>query len=261
MTPSTAAAAPIDRRRHLTYGPLPDQVGELTLARAPTAPLLVLLHGGFWRMPYDRHELEPVARDLHALGYSTWNVEYRRAGSAGAGWRATADDVLAAVTHVPSLPAADPRAIALIGFSAGGHLALWAGSELARLASPTRPPLHAVIGLAPIADLVAAAEMGLGDHAVPGFLGGGPREVPERYATASPRARLPLGVRQVIIHGSEDAAVPASHSRGYVEAARRSGDDVELLEVPGGTHPDHLDPSSEAHHRLRGWLTRHLPPR
>ena len=243
------------------YGPHADQVGELSLARDPGAPLLILLHGGFWRMPYDRSELEGVAADLRALGYSTWNVGYRRVGTPGGGWPGTAQDVLDAVAHVPFLPAANPRALALIGFSAGGHLALWAASELARQGRHTHPPLRAAIALAPIADLVAGAEMGLGDRAVVTFLGGGPREVPERYAAASPRARLPLGVRQVVIHGSEDAAVPVGHSRGYAETARRSGDEAELIEVKGGTHLDHLDPASEAHQRLRGWLTRHLPPR
>ena len=37
--------------RTLSYGTHADQVGDLYTAKDPGARVLMLLHGGFWRMP------------------------------------------------------------------------------------------------------------------------------------------------------------------------------------------------------------------
>jgi dipeptidyl aminopeptidase/acylaminoacyl peptidase len=77
------------------------------------------------------------------------------------------------------------------------------------------------------------------------LLGGGADEQPDRYAQASPAARLPLGIPQVLVHGGEDAIVPPAQSRDYAEAARAAGDEVELVELPGADHFDVIDPGHE----------------
>jgi pimeloyl-ACP methyl ester carboxylesterase len=69
--------------------------------------------------------------------------------------------------------------------------------------------------------------------------------VPDRYTEASPAARLPLGVPQLLVHGRRDDTVPAEMSRVYAERARRSGDEVELVETDEG-HFECLDPASES---------------
>ena len=46
----------------LRYGTHPDQVVDLTFPGATARPpLVVLLHGGFWRAAYDRTHLRVVA--------------------------------------------------------------------------------------------------------------------------------------------------------------------------------------------------------
>src|SRR2546422_749172 len=85
----------------------------------------------------------------------------------------------------------------------------------------------------PRSDLARGAADGLGGGACAALLGGSPSEVPERYAAASPAALLPLGVRQVLVHGDRDDIVPPAQSRAYCQAAIAMGDDVELLELPG----------------------------
>lgn len=234
----------------ISYGPHPDQVGDLYDSGRP-GPLLCLLHGGFWRMPYDRQELDPIARDLHTRGYSVWNLEYRRVGSPGVAWPTPGLDVLAAIDHAPELRTAGgaPRwtRVVLIGHSAGGHLALWAAAERA---------VHIAIGLAPITDLDSAYRERLGSGAVAALLGGSPEERRDAYAAASPRARLPLGTPSLIIHGTEDTAVPIDQSRAFVAAGRAAGDRAELLEITGAEHMAHLDPASPSHAALCRSLSR-----
>ena len=82
---------------------------------------------------------------------------------------------------------------------------------------------------------------GLGGGACAALLGGKPGELPERYAVASPAALLPLGVLQVLVHGSRDDIVPPAQSRAYAEAATAAGDDVELVEVVGADHFDVIE--------------------
>ena len=242
--------------RTLAYGAHPDQVGDLHLAAGVGLPLVVLFHGGFWRMPYGREEFMPVIADLTSHGHSVFNAEYRRVGVEGGGWPGTGEDVLAALTFANTLEIDGRRPAALgvvvAGFSAGGHLALWAASELVRRGEGW---VRRAIGLAPVADLEAAAAARLGNGAVAGLLGAR-AGTPSGYAEASPRARLPLGVPQHIIHGTADTAVPIAMSREYVAAARAAGDEVTFDEVAAGEHGDHLDPASAAHRAFRAALAR-----
>jgi acetyl esterase/lipase len=111
-----------------------------------------LLHGGFWRMPYGRDEMDAIARDLAARGFAVWNLEYRRVGAPGGGWPGTLDDVGAGIDHLATLVGEgvnlDLERVAVVGHSAGGQLALWSASR----ASP-RVRVAAAAGLAPVADL------------------------------------------------------------------------------------------------------------
>ena len=74
-------------------------------------------------------------------------------------------------------------------------------------------------------------------------------------ASASPAERLPLGVPQLLVHGEDDAIVPLSMSRDYVEAARAAGDRAELVALPGVGHFEHLDPATEAWAAVVRWLS------
>jgi acetyl esterase/lipase len=247
----------------LSYGPRADQAGDLYLPGTDAAPLVCLFHGGFWRLPYGREALAPVAGDLRDHGFAVWNLEYYRVGSEGPGWPETFRDIDALLAFLPSVQAAHPQVdlqrVILAGHSAGGHLAFWAASRRGRV--PPRVSFTAAIGLAPLLDLEAAQAAGLGRGAVEEFLGGAPATVPDRYRQASPMSLLPLGVRQYVIHGNADAAVPLGHSRQYVDAARRAGDDARLLILEGGDHMGFLDPCSAAHDLLRACLTEARGPR
>src|SRR6266581_421862 len=49
-------------------------------------------------------------------------------------------------------------------------------------------------------------------------------------------ALLPLGVPQVLIHGTEDDRVPYIMSEEYAQAARAAGDQVTLIKLEGADH-------------------------
>ena len=238
--------------RQIAYGDHPDQVGNLHLPADGEGPwpVVVLIHGGFWRWGWDRTLMTPLARDLASRGLAAWNVEYRRVGQEGGGWPGTFEDAAAALDAVAELEAVDSTRVVTVGHSAGGHLALWlAGRHRIAAGAPGAAPRVrpcAAVSLAGVADLVRGAAVGLGDGACAALLGGSPGERPERYAVASPAALLPLGVLQVLVHGTEDDVVPPAQSRDYADAAAAAGDDVELVEVAGADHFDVVEPEHSA---------------
>ena len=89
-------------------------------------------------------------------------------------------------------------------------------------------------------------------------MGGGPDDVPERYAIADPIALVPLAVPVLLVHGSEDATVSVRRSRNYAQAALAAGAVVDLVEIagPGGAHRSHVFPTSESFAAVLRWLAR-----
>jgi acetyl esterase/lipase len=233
------------------YGSHPHLFGDLHLPDAPAPhPVVVLVHGGFWRDRYGLDLMDPLAADLVTRGWAVWNVEYRRLGESGGGWPTTADDVAAAVDALAELDAPlDLGRVVAVGHSAGGHLALWLAGR-----RDGRVPLAGAVSQAGVADLVEGHRLGLSDGVVAQFLGGTPDEVPDRYAAASPLARVPTGVPVLLVHGEADENVPVTLAQRYAEAARAAGDRVEVVLRSRDGHFEHLDPDSAAWAAVVQWL-------
>jgi fermentation-respiration switch protein FrsA (DUF1100 family) len=104
-----------------------------------------------------------------------------------------------------------------------------------------------------VLDLVDADDQDLGRGAVRNFLGGPPRELPERLATADPVRLLPTGARVLCVHGAADDVVPPRQSERYATAARAAGDAVDVRVVPGD-HMGLIDPRGPAWRQVRDWL-------
>jgi acetyl esterase/lipase len=248
--------------RQIAYGDHADQVGNLHLPAGGDGPwpTVTLVHGGDWEWGWDRALMTPLARDLAARGFAVWNVEYRRVGQEGGGWPGTLADAAAALDALADIDEADPSCVVTVGHSAGGQLALWlAGRDRIPVGLPGAGPRVrpcAAVSQAGLLDLVSGSVDRRCGGACRALLGGGPKDVPERYAVASPVALLPLGVPQLLVHGLLDDLVPPSQSRDYAEAARAAGDEVELVELAAADHFDVIEVDDPAWGAVIAWLGR-----
>lgn len=223
------------------YGPLAAHTGELWLPEgAGPFPLAVLLHGGCWEAAVDRTHLGRFAEALRARGIAAWNLEYRRVGEPGGGWPGTFDDVTAALAALPALARAHPvdlARVALVGHSAGGHLALCYAS-----ASPEATKLRAVLALAPLTDLAREGLRGPCARSA-GPLVSGARATEEESRDALSPAKMPAPRTPVtLLQGGLDRVVNPSHAERYRAA---HGDRCELLALPDAGHFELVLPETE----------------
>ena len=241
-----------------TYGEHPSQFGTLWIPTGvESAPVVVLIHGGFWQDRFGLGLMDPLAEDLAGRGYAVWNIEYRRVGADGGGWPTTFDDVAAAMDHLAALGPAnglDLDRVAVVGHSAGGHLALWAaGREAIPAGQPWADPAvipRLTVGQAPVVDMVAASEDRAGDGAVDAFLGGSPAEVPERYVAATPSPEV--SGRLLVVLGDDDAIIAPQWAGGAPEF------DAARVQVADTDHFDVIDPAHRSWELVVGELDRAL---
>jgi acetyl esterase/lipase len=243
----TLPPPPADAR--IAYGTDPNQFLDLRLPSPKTKlgpyPLLVNIHGGFWRAKYSLDHAGHLCAALAAKGVATANLEYRRVGNEGGAWPGTFSDIRAAYNFlVQNSPNHnfDSQKIIVMGHSAGGQLALCLASHET---SVTR-----VISLAGVINLQRAYQLHLSNDAVVEFMHGTPSEVTDHYREADPMQLSIPQAKQWLVHGSTDDTVPVDFSRDYVAAKQKSTgkekEDVHLLEVAGASHIDVIDPHSAA---------------
>ncbi|MDI1445446.1 alpha/beta hydrolase [Polyangium sp. 6x1] len=239
----------------ISYGPEPDQFGEL---RVPSGcgphPVAVLIHGGCWTTVFGLELMSDMGEDLVSEGIATWNIEFHRItyGGSDDGHPETFLDVGAAIDELRALAPVydlDLDHVAAVGHSAGGHLGIWAAarpnlptSSSIRGADPL--PLSAAVSLAGVLDIADPVARGACGTLADQLLGGTPADVPERYAEANPSELVPIGVRQVLVHGTADEIIPLSSSENYRDHAHAAGDQVSLKKVHGADHFDVITPAS-----------------
>ncbi len=215
--------------RIIAYGTGPEQIMEVRQSPAGASrPLVIIIHGGFWRPDIDRTHARPMAKAVAAAGWSVALPEYARVLRDPE--PTLADLRLLLAQSVPRIAAHNGRVV-LIGHSAGGHLVLWASA--ARLC----PTLIGTLALAPVADLALAHQMGLGNGAVERFLGCDPDLRPDLDPCRMPAS----AAATTLVHGVEDDTVPLAISQSY--AAAHS---ARLVAVAGAGHYELIDPQAAA---------------
>jgi acetyl esterase/lipase len=239
--------APKADRRH-TYGSDPNQFVDLRIpAGKPPHPVVLFIHGGYWRSIYDLTYAGHLCHALKTAGIATWNVEYRRVGNPGGGWPGTFEDIRSAYRALEEHgedkgPQFDLKRLCVAGHSAGGQLALCLAAH--------EKSVRRVLSLAGVLDLRRGWELHLSNDAVAQFLGGSPNEVPEHYREASP-AEQPIFATQKLIHGTADTSVPYEIGQSYAERKKKSGEKVELMTLPNTDHFEIVDPSSAVWKKVR----------
>lgn len=243
--------------KKIRYGSRRGQFGVLTRPKGgqPTA-IVVLVHGGSWAWPYNRWLMLGLARSVRSHGWASFNVEYRRLGrfGGGGGFPETFDDVRSAIGLAQqAAQSAESRfgrrvPVAVVGHSAGGHLALWAGREIDGLAG--------IVSMAGPTDLRSIAENG--SDAVSKLVADAPAD--RRWELTSPMHRLPLGAPVLCVHGADDTTVSPRNSTEFAIAATEAGDDASSTVIENEIHRDALRPSSGTWSATLETLTQWLSP-
>lgn len=236
---------PCDQR--VAYGADHNQFLEVRLppGKGPH-PVLLNIHGGYWRAKYDLAHAGHLCEALRATNVATFNLEYRRVGDPGGGWPGTFADIRSAYSFVRQEHSRfhlDVKRLAVMGHSAGGQLALC-------LAAHERS-LGQAISLCGVVDLQKAFALHLSNDAVVEFLGGKPTDVPEHYREADPAELKIPHARQWLLHGADDDTVPPAFSRDYAAQKNKAGEHVELVEIAHAGHFDLIDPRSGAFKKVK----------
>lgn len=234
---------PADLR--VAYGSDPNQFIDLRRPQEERKkhPLLINIHGGFWRAKYNLEHAGHLCAAFTAQGFVTANVEYRRVGNQGGAWPGTFEDIRSAYkflvqnTQKHNL---DEKRVIVMGHSAGGQLALCLAAH--------EPTVKYVVSLAGVVDLEKAYQLHLSHDAVTEFLGGTPSQVPDHYREADPMQLPILQAHEWLVHGFADQEIPTDFSRHYVAFKKNRAaakENVHLLEIAGADHYDLIDPRSE----------------
>ena len=203
--------------------------------REGSFPVIVQVHGGAWQRG-SRSDRDTFARYFAGRGFVVFSVEYRLAPRWP--WPTALDDVREALTWVAAQAHSfegDPARIALVGRSAGAHLAL--------LAAYTGAPVKAVVNFYGPTDLAKGwRELPKPDpievrKVLETFLGGTPDLQPQKYRDASPVTYV-SGASPVSLHiyGRRDHVVLPQFGRDLHTKLRAAGAKSYYLELPWAEH-------------------------
>lgn len=206
---------------------------------------IIFIHGGFW-FSGDKAEMSAMARQFRDKGYATASVNYRLTGTAENNTHpAQVSDIGDAIEFIQTRAAEwkiSADEVALIGTSAGGHLAL-----LYTYAYNSRGDVKTVISLAGPTNLVNMPNASIQQKlVVRGFLGDAAENIPAVYQQASPISHVSSTSKPtLLLHGKLDVVVPYQQSldlktkldqfgvRNKLVTYENLGHDAGFDEIPG----------------------------
>lgn len=212
-------------------------------------PLLVYVHGGAWRAG-SREDV--LIMGLLDHGFAIASVDYRL--STQARFPAQIHDIKAAIRYLRAKSdelKVDSRRIAIVGSSAGGHLAALVGVTNGHAELEGRIGDHldqssrvdAIVSFYGASNLQSilgqSTEFGLGVRvpALKLLLGDLPENKPALAQLASPVAHLDAQDPPVfLIHGDADPQMPPAQSEEFRAACEKAGVSVKLIVLPGAKH-------------------------
>jgi acetyl esterase len=198
-------------------------------------PAAIIVHGGGWVRGDRRTDVAPLLQPLADAGIAWFSIDYRLQADPlrfGVG----VNDVEAAVRFVKEHAQeyrVDPERVALIGESAGGHLAALAALN-------GRITVKAVVALYAPTNLVALLkDSDLIPDQIRDQVRGTALEglLMARMSQLSPIEKVHAGMPPfLLIHGTSDAIVPFDQSRAMCEKMASVGADCQLFAVPRAGH-------------------------
>ncbi|MET9514737.1 alpha/beta hydrolase [Streptomyces sp. NPDC002994] len=207
-------------------------------------PVIVYIHGGAWRTG-TRTDMGPRLRGwrpgpfarLAQAGFAVASLDYRLSGEAL--YPAQLDDVTAGLAWLNARAAElglDTRRIVTWGESAGAHLA-----ALLALTAPVSGCV-AWYGPTDLTALPAQSAPGAYDAADPRtpealLIGAAIADAPDRARAASPVTYVTATAPPfLILHGTDDSAIPLAQGEELAAALRDAGVEVDFQPVPGADH-------------------------
>jgi pectinesterase len=213
-------------------------------------PVVLIVHGGGWMAGDKETDIVPVFAPF-ATNFCWFTINYRLAPTNR--WPACYDDVQTAIRWVKKHAAeykGDPNRIALLGYSAGGHLVTLAGTrgghktflQWLHLAKKSDERVQAVAAFAPPTDLVADNERR------------GGLSISMRNLFSYESSNLTDSVRVVLkknspltyvrpglppfllVNGSADKTVPFGQTESFFKALKAASVDATLISIPEGQH-------------------------
>ncbi len=231
---------PIRTQRNIKFGALAGVPLTLNLYQPPTRgkyPAVIQIYGGAWRFGTPNSN-EEFSRYLAARGYVVVAIDYRHAPKYH--FPAQSIDIRTALDYIKAHALeweVDPSHIALVGRSAGGHLATLTAYQLDTL------PFKAVVSYYAPVDLTA----GYTDPPIPDpidsrqvlrdFLGGTPTDFPDLYRQASPYQQLnQKQIPSLLIYGGKDHLVEARYGKKLADRLRSFDTPTVYIEIPWANH-------------------------
>jgi acetyl esterase len=225
-------------------------------------PAAILVHGGGWVGGDKQQYITYIFQPLSDAGFAWFSINYRLAPQFR--FPADADDVESAIQFVKASAAkykVDPKRIALIGESAGGHLVSYVGAR-------NRPDsrVAAVVSMYGVHDFVAAAVQWKPlPHELLDLFGitAVTAETAPELIKASPVVYVTKDMPPfLLMHGSKDEDVPFEQSVEMCDKMKKAGAHCDLITIQGAPHGmDHWESHGEwlwYKKALEDWLKKTL---
>jgi len=237
---SARARRSLETHADVPFGPTLAEHADIYPARRPGAPVLVFIHGGYWRS-FTAKEFSFVASGFvpHGVTVAVANYELcpkvpiseiSRQMRALVAW-------IARNIHEYN---GDADAISVCGHSAGGHLAAmcgltdWSDYGLGDRTVRSIVPISGLFDLEPVSRTFLQPDLRISA-----------RDIAEASPLRSVR-RVP--VRMLLSYGGEEPSEFARHSEGFLAAWKAAGNQADVFALPGRNHFDAIsdlaDPDS-----------------
>ena len=202
-------------------------------------PAVVLVHGGGW-LGGDPSIMRSLATYLTDEGFLTVNTPYKLSNESP-GFPQAVDDVACAVRYASAHPDSDGT-VALIGYSAGGHIsaivALTGDQYAADCPVPGTGVPDRFVGLAGPYDVTR-----LGIIMLP-FFGAGPIADPDAWLAGNPQQLTDENpdLVSLIMYGGSDGIVDSQFAFDFQRGLTDSGSESLVEEVENALHSQMRDP-------------------